>query len=116
MILCPTGPGLAPPLDSSKYWGYTSQWNLLDYPALVFPVTTMDPDLDPQDQDYVPRNEQDKFNQSLCKSCLYPERWTEISGDRFLTRKDNDPSMYKGLPVSLQLVGRRYDDEKVSSL
>jgi amidase len=37
-ILCPVGPGAAPPLNSARYWGYTSQWNLLDYPALVFPV------------------------------------------------------------------------------
>jgi amidase len=38
VILCPTGPGAAPPLNCARYWGYTSQWNLLDYPALVFPV------------------------------------------------------------------------------
>lgn len=38
VILCPVGPGAAPPLDQAQYWGYTSQWNLLDYPALVFPV------------------------------------------------------------------------------
>ena len=38
VILSPTGPGAAPPLNSSKYWQYTAQWNLLDYPSLVFPV------------------------------------------------------------------------------
>lgn len=38
VILCPVGPGAAPPLNSAKYWGYTAQWNLLDYPGLVFPV------------------------------------------------------------------------------
>ena len=38
IILCPAGPGAAPPLNCSRYWCYTSQWNLLDYPALVFPV------------------------------------------------------------------------------
>jgi hypothetical protein len=38
VILCPVGPGAAPPLNCARYWGYTSQWNLLDYPALVFPV------------------------------------------------------------------------------
>lgn len=38
VILCPVGPGAAPPLNCSRYWCYTSQWNLLDQPALVFPV------------------------------------------------------------------------------
>lgn len=38
VILCPVGPGAAPPLETAKYWSYTSQWNLLDYPAAVFPV------------------------------------------------------------------------------
>jgi amidase len=38
VILCPVGPGAAPPLNSARYWGYTSQWNILDYPGLVFPV------------------------------------------------------------------------------
>jgi amidase len=40
VILCPTGPGAAPPLNCARYWGYTAQWNLLDYPALIFPVST----------------------------------------------------------------------------
>jgi amidase len=39
VILCPVGPGAAPPLDSARYWGYTAQWNILDYPGLVFPVS-----------------------------------------------------------------------------
>lgn len=67
VILCPATPGVAPPLDSSRYWGYTSQWNLLDYPALVFPVTTVDPALDERDEGYEPKNEQDRFNHELCK-------------------------------------------------
>jgi amidase len=41
VILCPVGPGAAPPLNCARYWSYTSQWNLLDYPALVFPVSLL---------------------------------------------------------------------------
>lgn len=66
VILCPASPGVALPLDSSRYWGYTSQWNLLDYPALVFPVTTVDSS-DVRDTDYSPINERDSFMNSLCK-------------------------------------------------
>jgi Asp-tRNA(Asn)/Glu-tRNA(Gln) amidotransferase A subunit family amidase len=42
IILSPTGPGAAPPLNCARYWGYTSQWNLLDYPGLVFPVSVFE--------------------------------------------------------------------------
>lgn len=30
-ILCMGGPGIATFHNTAKYWGYTSQWNLLDY-------------------------------------------------------------------------------------
>lgn len=66
VILCPVGPGAAPPIDHAKYWGYTSQWNLLDYPALVFPVSKVDPELDAVEEGYKPMNEKDEFNYKLC--------------------------------------------------
>ena len=75
VILCPVGPGAAPPLNHSKYWGYTSQWNLLDYPSLVFPVTKVDQTKDVVEKDYQPKNEQDEFNYELCKASLQ-ESWS----------------------------------------
>ncbi|KAL1614147.1 hypothetical protein SLS54_010003 [Diplodia seriata] len=91
VILCPVGPGAAPPIDNAKYWGYTSQWNLLDYPSLSFPqVTEVDPAIDVKDETYQPRNDQDDFNHKLY-----------------------EPELYRDAPVSLQLVGRRFEDEKV---
>ena len=95
VILCPVGPGAAPPLDSAKYWAYTSQWNILDYPALVFPVTKVDTAVDSVDEAYKPMNEKDEYNYQLWQS---------------------GPEKYQGAPVSLQLVGRRYEDEKVRHL
>ena len=92
VILCPVGPGAAPPLNCARYWGYTAQWNLLDYPGLVFPVTKVDPTIDMVEHDYEPMNEKDEYNHQLWKS---------------------GPEKYRGAPVSLQLVGRRYEDEKV---
>jgi amidase len=68
VILCPVGPGAAPPLNHARYWGYTSVWNLLDYPALVFPVTAVDQEKDVKDEDYKPLNEQDRWNWELCES------------------------------------------------
>lgn len=74
IIICPVGPGVAPRHNTSKYWNYTSQWNLLDYPALSFPVTKVDPELDPINKDHTPLNEKDEENWKLCKfffSCLF---------------------------------------------
>ncbi|KAI9815959.1 MAG: hypothetical protein M1827_001951 [Pycnora praestabilis] len=90
VILCPVGPGPAPILETSKWWGYTSQWNVLDYPAAIFPVSKVDVEKDVKGEGYEPMNERDKDNYDLY-----------------------DPETYRDAPVSLQLVGRRYDDEKV---
>lgn len=92
-ILCPAGPGAAPKLDTSRWWGYTSQWNLLDVPAVVFPVDRVDPAQHSAAEKYTPRNEKDRYNWDL---------W-ELHG----------AEGYRNAPVSLQLVGRRYEDEKL---
>jgi amidase len=89
VILCPPYFGAASPHGMSRYWGYSSIWNLLDYPAAVFPVTKVDPRLD-EVTDYQPMNEEDRFVQNLY-----------------------DPDTYAGAPISLQIVGRRHRDEKV---
>ena len=68
VILCPVGPGAAPSFNCAKYWGYTSQWNLLDYPSLVFPITKVDPEVDLKDEEYQPMTEDDRFNYELCKN------------------------------------------------
>lgn len=90
VIICPTTPGAAPLHETARYWPYTSQWNLLDYPTVVFPVTFVDQEKDLKDESYVPTNEQDKYNHELYS-----------------------PEAYAGAPVSLSVVGRRYMDEKV---
>ncbi|KAF7956133.1 hypothetical protein EAE96_005053 [Botrytis aclada] len=93
VILSPVGPGSAPNLDTSKWWGYTSQWNLLDYPALVFPVDKVDVEKDSTAETYTPRNDKDKYNWDL---------WEQHGAEG-----------YKDAPISLQLIGRRFEDEKM---
>jgi amidase len=90
VIICPTTPGVAPLHDTARYWSYTSQWNLLDYPTAVFPVTFVDQEKDVQVKDHKPMSEQDKYNHKLYT-----------------------PEAYAGAPVSLSVVGRRNMDEKV---
>ena len=81
VILCPAGPGPAPRLDCSKYWSYTSQWNLLDYPALVFPAAKVDAAVDRWPRDYEPMNEQDEYNRNMCKYALL-RAWARYFGAR----------------------------------
>ena len=71
VILTPTGPGCAPPHECAKYWGYTAQWNLLDYPCVVFPTGLFqDPAQDRAEAGYTPRNKHDEYNYKLCESTL----------------------------------------------
>jgi Asp-tRNA(Asn)/Glu-tRNA(Gln) amidotransferase A subunit family amidase len=68
-ILCPIVPGVAPKHNTGKYWAYTSQWNLLDYPAAVFPVSKVDKEKDVAGKDFQPLTGKDEEQWKLCKSC-----------------------------------------------
>ena len=87
VILSPVGPGAAPKIGTSKWWGYTSQWNLLDYPALVFPVDQVTFEKDSETENYEPRNDKDQYNWDL---------WKQYGAHG-----------YRNAPISLQLIGRR---------
>ncbi|EPS42229.1 hypothetical protein H072_3933 [Dactylellina haptotyla CBS 200.50] len=92
VLLCPVGPGVAPRLGTAKYWGYTSLWNLLDYPAAVFPVSQV--------------GEKDTGEWEYAKG--------PGAGEKDVTNmKLWDPAYYRDAPISLQLVGRRFEDEKL---
>jgi amidase len=95
VILCPATPSAAPKVDTARYWGYTAQWNLLDYPAVVFPVSKVG-SADKKDKVhgvYIPSNPKDEYNWQL---------WEEYGAEG-----------YRDAPLSLQLVSRRYEDERV---
>lgn len=91
----PVMPHAAVKHRTCKWVGYTKVWNLLDFTALVLPggkvVKSVDPSIDdPAVVSYEPRNELDKWNWSLY-----------------------DPDLQDGMPVGLQVVGRRLEEEKV---
>ncbi|KAL4803953.1 amidase signature domain-containing protein [Aspergillus unguis] len=89
-ILCPAYVGVAAVLGESHYWNYTAIWNILDQPAAVFPSGLyVDPQLDPIDSSYKPRNAVDE------------REW-----------KKYDPERYVGAPIGLQLVGKHFKDEE----
>lgn len=97
VVLSPVAPTLAPPHNTTRWWGYTSYWNLVDYPAVVFPMgrfsasdfhsTNVSDPLEPLQK---PRNPEEDFIQG---------QW--------------DPKLYDNAPISLQLIGRRLNEEKV---
>lgn len=88
VILCPGAPTLAPRHNKSRHWGYTSMWNVLDWPAVTFPVEpgTKSASWPP----HPPR--------SVTEEHVFSE-WI--------------PSLYDSAPIGLQLVGRRLEEEKL---
>lgn len=104
VILCPPTPGPAPRLETSKYWNYTSLFNLLDYPGAVFPTGLTVDDSDMPDPAYKFTGESDKLVWEAC-GCL-PEK------DAWLMA-DDSPGSFEVAPLSYQLVGQRWEDEKL---
>ncbi|KAI4596870.1 hypothetical protein KJ359_005215 [Pestalotiopsis sp. 9143b] len=88
-IMMPPSQHTAVPHDCWKTASYTSLWNYLDYPAVVIPVDEV------KDVDYVDDLSNAKFG---------PE-------DEKMYSLYTGPEQYRGVPVSVQLVGYRHRDE-----
>ncbi|EIW87017.1 acetamidase [Coniophora puteana RWD-64-598 SS2] len=94
-ILCPVSATLAPPHDTTRWWGYTSHWNLLDLPAVVFPV--------------------DRFDSSAYSGCRSLAGTPRSDVEKLVMDQWNPPT-YHNAPVCLQLVGRRHNEEKLLAI
>jgi amidase len=93
-ILCPVAATLAPPHDTTAWWAYSSHWNLLDLPGVVFPTGIFSARSSSSTQvQRPPRNDLERSIQS---------QW--------------DPMAYDNAPISLQLVGRRLNEEKLLAM
>lgn len=92
-ILCPVNPSTASAHGESKYWGYSSAFNLLDYSAGVIPVGQVE---STDTWESYPRasNVDLSVEDSLFKSVY------------------TGPEKYRSAPVNLQIVTRRYTSEK----
>ncbi len=93
MVLAPVTPGTAPQLETSKYWGYTAIWNLLDYPAVSFPAATLVGGLQQEDLEEV-------------KYAVGGE------GEEVLFAHYHVADA-AGQPLGLQIVGKRWQDGEV---
>lgn len=99
VLLVPTMPHTAVPHGSCSWTGYTKLFNFLDYTALTFPAGKVD-GLD------IPRDEFDGHpparHQHDPRNPIDAANW-----DLY------DPRAMCGLPIGLQIVGRRFEEEKV---
>ena len=78
----------------------TLVYNLLDYPVGSIPVTRVDSKLDALPKDWAATNTGDAPSK-LIDQVLYGKTW------------GYDAGAMEGLPVGIQLAGRRWDDEKI---
>ncbi|CUS21463.1 LAQU0S03e03180g1_1 [Lachancea quebecensis] len=95
-ILSPTYNGPSEIPGESLYWGYTSFWNLLDYPNVTFPVNVAH---DKETDAGIPELKKNEYEKMV---------WYKENGD-----VKYDPQSYIGGPVALQLTGKRFCDEDV---
>lgn len=112
-ILTPVAPTLAPPHDSIRWWGYSSYWNLLDYPAAVFPVGRLDAATFQSDIELPqPRNETEQFVRAQWDALTYDNAPIALQVSLF----DAHSLVLSYIDRPKQLVGRRHMEEKTLAL
>lgn len=94
-LLWVAAPHTAVPFDKYTYLGFTGLFNMIDWPALALPLgLKADKEIDLKaGDDFHPYNELDASLQTLY-----------------------DPEIFRGLPLSVQLIGRRFDDQKLLAI
>lgn len=97
---------------------YTSLWNGLDYTAVTFPVTTVQPEVDVRVPRHQFHNHEDEHVYRWCTSfwlafSLLSERMAMSINDLEFV---DDPHLFVDAPVGLQLVGRTHEEEAVLSM
>lgn len=110
VLICPVSSVQGTPHDVKPWWGYCSQWNLLDYPSGVIPAGKV-LKTDAYPAGYEPVNELDKENMELCRSCRgYPILVAILLTSSRIT---DDNGLYYDLPVAIQVVAPTHEDEKL---
>ncbi|KAF2651703.1 amidase [Lophiostoma macrostomum CBS 122681] len=93
-FICPVAPHPVPEIDRWNGVGYTSSFNLLDYPAGVLPVRHFEEsDIQGEVEGEKPIGGWDKINREL---------WTDV-----------DRKVYIGTPLSVQVVAPKLEERKL---
>lgn len=104
-LLCPVMCNVAPRPATIRYWGYTSTFNLVDYPGVVFPSgLKADSRLDEQFES-APTDGEFGYES---RSGWFSEQDRE-NAEEYQQHRE----VFDGAPVGLQLIGRRYKDEEL---
>jgi len=111
-VICPLAPFPAARRERFAYYGYSTWVNALDYTSVVVPVTTVDKKVDLKEQGFKALDEQDKSIQDDCK-CARRSGGSCLKGEWCANTSADDPEIYDGAHVSVQLVGRRLQEEKM---
>lgn len=92
-IICPLAPYPAARPESYKYYGFSVWVNGLDWATVVVPVLLADKNIDKYPEGFTPTNDTDKT-----------------------IFEDYDPEIYHESHTSVQIVGRRYEEEKMLAI
>jgi amidase len=100
---------------------YTDTMNLTNYSVVVIPTIRADAKIDVFNDSYKPLGDTDRKNWEACK--YYISKWFNHTYDfgnngfkiNLLTWTD-DPAAYDGAPVGVQIVGRKFEEEKCLAL
>jgi amidase len=116
-IICPLAPFPAARPQGFLYYGYSVFVNVLDYTSVVVPVTQVDKKVDVKREGFEPVDETDRKVQENCKSSPSGSRRPKWAIVQLLTCSlADDPEIFDGAHVSIQLVGRRLQEEKMIAM
>lgn len=108
-LLCPVQGTVAPRPGTIKYWGYTSVFNLVDYPGVVFPSGFK--------ADAVADKQYEKKEEGLQGEFGYAKRkqgeWMSEFDQDNTQEYEQHRAVFDNAPVGLQLIARRYKDEEL---
>ena len=100
-------------IDEFNAAGYTSMWNLLDWPAGVVPARAVTKeDLKGKVSTAEPISNWDKANRKLCKYLsVITSALRGLRADAFLGDNSQD---YLDTPMSLQIIGKKLQEEALT--
>ncbi|KIW92858.1 uncharacterized protein Z519_06707 [Cladophialophora bantiana CBS 173.52] len=107
-VIMPVAPHAA--VIPGKYYhtACTEALNLLNYSAVVIPIAKADKNIDVFDDSYQPLNATDRLNWEGCRFHL----WSALAVIQVASNAD-DPEIYDGAPIGVQLVERKFEEEKI---